>query len=128
MRNFRELEVWNIGVEIAEKVYELAAKLPAEEKFGLKSQLQRSAVSIPSNIAEGCSRDSNAEFKRYLQIAIGSSYELETQLILTRNLRLLNAGSVEVILERVSQEQRKLNSFIGKVRAQQPNSKYPLST
>ena len=82
MRNFKELTVWKSGMDIVKKVYILANLLPDTEMYGLKTQMQRAAISIPSNIAEGCSRHSDVEFKRFLEIAIGSSFELETQLIL----------------------------------------------
>ncbi len=67
----------------------LAERLPVEEKYGLRSQICRSAVSIPSNIAEGCSRNSQIDFKRFLEIALGSSFELETQLIIIEELSLI---------------------------------------
>ncbi len=81
MRDFRTLNIWQGGIAIVKQVYRLAESLPVEEKYGLRSQICRSAVSIPSNIAEGCSRSSQIDFKRFLEIALGSSFELETQLI-----------------------------------------------
>lgn len=78
MRDFRKLEIWNKGIAIVKTVYAFTADLPKSEKYGLISQMQRCAVSIPSNIAEGCSRNSEIEYKRYLEIAIGSAFELET--------------------------------------------------
>jgi four helix bundle protein len=78
MRDFRKLTIWEEGKNIVKQVYQLSFSLPKEEMYGLKSQIQRASVSIPSNIAEGCSRSSDMEFKRYLEIAIGSSFELET--------------------------------------------------
>ena len=71
MRDFKKLEIWKNGITIVKHVYSLVQKLPSEEKFGLKSQLSRAAVSVPSNIAEGCSRNSEVEFKRFLEIAQG---------------------------------------------------------
>ena len=76
MRNFRNLEIWTRGIELVKEIYKLTSKFPSNEKFGLISQMQRASVSIPSNIAEGCSRNSDVEFKRFLEIAIGSSFEL----------------------------------------------------
>ena len=84
MRNFRTLNIWQEGIAIVKQVYRLAELLPVEEKYGLRSQICRSVVSIPSNIAEGCSRNSQIDFKRFLEIALGSSFELETQLIIIR--------------------------------------------
>ena len=80
MRNFRELKIWQKGIDIVVEIYVLTALLPAEEKYGLKSQLQRAVISIPSNIAEGCSRESDPDFKKFLEYAIGSAFEIETSL------------------------------------------------
>ena len=79
MRNFRILQIWQKGVQLVKEMYKLSALLPDVEKYGLKSQICRAAVSIPSNIAEGCSRHSAIDYKRFLKIAGGSSFELETQ-------------------------------------------------
>ncbi len=75
MRNFRNFKIWEEGIAIVTQVYKLSKSLPSEEKYGLRSQICRSAVSIPSNIAEGCSRNSETDFKRFLEIALGSSFE-----------------------------------------------------
>lgn len=85
MRNFRKFEIWKQGIELVKLIYEVVKLLPKEENFGLKSQLSRAVVSVPSNIAEGCSRNSEIEFKRFLEIALGSLFEVETQLIIIRN-------------------------------------------
>ena len=85
MRNFRTLNIWQEGIAIVKQIYRLAEWLPVEEKYGLKSQICRSAVSILSNITEGCSRNSQIDFKRFLEIALGSSFELETQLLSLKN-------------------------------------------
>ncbi len=78
MRNFRELDVWSLGFALAKDVYDLLDNFPKTEKFGLVAQMSRSAVPISSNIAEECSRDSQKDFSRFLQIVLGSSFELET--------------------------------------------------
>ena len=78
MRNFRDLEVWQASVLLVKKIYLITAKFPNDEKFGLTSQINRAAISIPSNIAEGCSRTSQKDFSRFLQISLGSAFELET--------------------------------------------------
>ncbi|MDZ7605515.1 MAG: four helix bundle protein [Cyclobacteriaceae bacterium] len=93
-RNFRELNVWIESMEIAKSVYGLISELPEYEKFGLHSQLAKAAVSVPSNIAEGCGKSSNKDFKRFLEISLGSSYELETQLILASGIHGLPAAPV----------------------------------
>lgn len=84
--NFRELTIWKEAMEVVKMVYELTSKLPDSEKFGLISQMQRSAVSIPSNIAEGSGRVSDKELMYFLNVAISSSYELETQILLLEEL------------------------------------------
>ena len=86
VHNFRELNIWKDSLQFVKKVYVLTSGLPKDEKFGLISQINRSAVSIPSNIAEGSGRTSEKEFLHFLNIAISSSYELETQLILVEEL------------------------------------------
>lgn len=95
--NFRELKIWKASMSFVESIYELTRKLPEEERFGLISQMRRSAISIPSNISEGAGRSSNKEFSHFLNIAISSSYELETQMILST--RLYNVQSEELLNE-----------------------------
>ena len=92
--SYRDLTVWQRAMELVELVYKLTATLPREETYGLASQLQRSFVSVPSNIAEGHARESTKEYLRYLLIARGSMAELETQLILCARLRLLHQDDV----------------------------------
>ena len=89
MRNFRSLNIWKDGIVLVKRIYKLTDCVPYEEKYGLKSQMCRAVVSIPSNIAEGCSRNSETEFKRFLEIAIGSAFELETQLIILSELKFI---------------------------------------
>lgn len=84
MKNFRKLTVWQKGIEVVQMTYQLTKLLPINERFGLVSQMNRASVSIPSNIAEGCSRDSEKVFKNYLEISLGSAFELETQLEIVR--------------------------------------------
>lgn len=104
--NFRKLEIWRLSMELVKQVYALSKNLPESEKFGLISQVQRCAISIPSNIAEGSGRTSNKEFNHFLKIAISSSYELETQLILANELY-----SIEI--EEVSNDLRNIQNMIG---------------
>lgn len=115
MRDFRKLNVWIQGIEIVTQIYKLSEQLPDTEKFGLKSQIQRAAVSIPSHIAEGASRNSEVEFKRFLEIAIGSSFELETQLLIIENLTMINSDVLKDIFILISSEQKMINSLISKI-------------
>lgn len=89
MNNFKKLKVWQKSVEFAVFVYSCTKKFPTEEKYGLSSQINRCAVSIASNIAEGCGRNSEKEFSHFLAISKGSSYELETQLIIANKIGIL---------------------------------------
>ena len=86
MRDFKKLDIWKNGIELVKQIYALYEKLPSEEKFGLKSQMTRACISVPSNIAEGCSRNSEVEFNRFLEIAMGSLFEVETQLTIAQEL------------------------------------------
>jgi four helix bundle protein len=90
MNNFRDLKVWHKGLDLALEVYRISGYLPDTEKFNLISQMQRAAVSIPSNIAEGCGRHSDASFRNFLSNALGSAYELETQCIIGNKLGYIN--------------------------------------
>jgi len=93
-----DLDVWKSGMEMAKKVYEITEKFPKKEIFGLTSQMRRCAVSIPSNIAEGAGRGSDADFSRFLIIARGSLCELETQYLLSKQLGFI-PDSADMLLE-----------------------------
>ena len=94
---YKKLNIWTIGIEIVNEIYEITEKFPKEEIFGLTSQIRRSAVSIPSNIAEGSQRTSNKEFANFILIAKGSLAELQTQLLIAKNLQYLNNDKFEQI-------------------------------
>ncbi len=98
MNKYQDLKIWNKAMELVEKIYLLMKLLPDDEKFGLISQIKRCCVSIPSNIAEGAGRNSSKEFKHFLSIANGSTTELETQILLTNRLSLVNKDKTEEIL------------------------------
>jgi len=109
MHNFKELNIWQKSIDLVEEVYSLTKNLPDSEKFGLVSQLNRSSVSISSNIAEGSGRNSNKDFVRFLNIALGSSYELETQLILVN--RLFKNHETKNIIEQLNEIQKMIRGF-----------------
>jgi len=115
MRNFRDLTIWQDAVLFAKSIYALCESLPSSEKYGLTSQLCRAAVSIPSNIAEGCSRAGEKDFKHFLEIAIGSAFELETQLIIVAEIGFVKKTTVEERLTELHTLQAKINAFIGKI-------------
>jgi four helix bundle protein len=116
MRNFRELEIWKKAKQIVVDVYMYSAAFPKEEIYGLTSQIRRASVSIPSNIAEGASRSSDKDFVRFLQIALGSSYELETQLNLSYDLKFEGSGNLSKLLSDLESLQKMINSFIQSVK------------
>ncbi|NQU52513.1 MAG: four helix bundle protein [Bacteroidetes bacterium] len=93
MNNFRELNVWQKAMNLVTQIYKSTKYFPKEEQFGLTNQIRRCAVSIPSNIAEGAGRDSSKDFNRFLSIALGSSFELETQLIISKELEYISIES-----------------------------------
>ncbi|SFU65094.1 four helix bundle protein [Pustulibacterium marinum] len=99
MHKVEDLKIWKKSIELVKEVYLLTAQLPIDEKFGLTSQLKRSAVSISSNIAEGAGRNTNNEFKHFLGIANGSAYELQTQLILAIELNLISKKHVKPVVD-----------------------------
>lgn len=106
-----------MGRTISINIYKVTSEMPKEEVYGLTSQMRRAAISIPSNIAEGCSRNSNKEFTRFLEIAIGSSFELETQLMISVDLDFLKTDKVEPLISEISTLQIKINAFIKSVKS-----------
>lgn len=116
MRNYRELEIWKNGISIVEKIYAISAKLPSDERFGLRNQINRASISIPSNIAEGCSRNSEIEFKRFLEIAMGSLFEVETQLTICERLGFCDKSDLSDILQLLNTEAKMINSLISKIK------------
>jgi len=108
MAGYRDLKVWQLGMEITREVYKLTSGFPKTELYGLTSQIRRSAVSIPSNIAEGHSRDSRRELARFVSIAKGSLAELETQLLIARELEYGDENSIDILLKLAEQEGRML--------------------
>lgn len=112
MRNFRELEIWKESVSLAKVIYDLMKVMPEEEKYGLTLQIKKCIVSVPSNIAEGCAKTSDKDFARFLEISLGSSFELETQLILCFDFDYISEDSFLAILPRLQLIQKKIASFV----------------
>ncbi len=112
IRSYRDLEVWQRGVDLVELIYKLTPSFPSEEKFGLTAQIRRAAVSIPSNIAEGWGRDSTKEYVRFVRIARSSLFEVETQLIIAHRLGYLNEDELKTSLQETEVESRMLLSLI----------------
>lgn len=109
--------IWAEAMDLVIKIYKIVKLLPKEEEYGLKSQIKRAAVSIPSNIAEGCSRTSQKEFKHYLEISLGSAFEVETNIILAQRLSMISESDLSATLEVLQILQRRINALIIKVKA-----------
>lgn len=106
MHNLKELNIWKKAIALAQKVYKATKKLPKEEKFGLTSQMRRASVSVPSNIAEGAGRNSDKEFIHFLGIANGSSYELQTQVIIASELNFFDKETTDILLKSIEEIQK----------------------
>ena len=117
MKNFRELKVWEKAHRLALAIYRATANFPKDELYGLTSQMRRASVSIPTNIAEGCGRASDAEFARFAQIAMGSASELEYLVLLVRDLQLLKAEDHDQLTSSVTEIKRMLTALIQKLKA-----------
>ena len=112
MHDFQKLDVWHLAMDLAAQTYDATSRYPADERFGLRSQMRRAAISVPSNIAEGCSRPTEADFRRYLIIARGSAGELETQILLSKRLGLLDPSAGKVVHQTVQRCQAMLARLI----------------
>lgn len=116
MRDHKKLRAFELADEVALLAYEATASFPREELFGLTSQIRRSAVSVPSNIVEGCSRDSSADFLRFLYIAFGSLRELNYQLNLAMRLGFLKSDMASKVEDKVKEAEKVLNGLLRSIR------------
>lgn len=117
MRNFRELKVWEKSHYLTLSLYKTTSEFPQSEKYGLTSQIRRSAASIPANIAEGCVYNSDAQFARFLQNALGSASELEYHLLLAKYLTYFSKENYENLNQNTTEVKRMLTAFLKKLRA-----------
>jgi four helix bundle protein len=115
IRSYKDLIIWQRGMDLVVSVYGKTAKLPSTEQFGLTAQMRRSAVSIPSNIAEGWGRQATGEYRRYLSFARGSLLELETQMLLCERLSYLSATEVRLPLKEIAELSKMLGSLISEL-------------
>ena len=115
MHNFKKLDIWIKSMDLASEIYLLTNSFPSIERFSLISQMQRSAVSIPSNIAEGSAKSSNKDFSRFLEMSIGSSFELETQLILATKLNYLESEVSISTQSKINELQKMIIGFKNKL-------------
>jgi four helix bundle protein len=118
MKDFRELKVWQKAHDLTLETYRATKAFPTEERFGLTAQVRRSAASIAANIAEGCGRDGDPEFARFLSIAMGSASETEYHLLLARDLGLIPAADYDRLVGIVQEVKRMLTALIRKLRAE----------
>ncbi len=109
--NFKNLKVWQKAVDLAVNVYELTKHFPSEERFGITSQMRRSSVSIPSNIAEGTARNSSKSFSNCLDISLGESFELETQSIIANRVGILSQENFDALSTNISEVQKMIIGF-----------------
>ncbi len=119
MQDFRNLKVWEKGHQLTLKVYQVTSSFPKSELYGLTSQLRRACASIPANIAEGCCRNGDAEFKRFLQIAMSSASEAEYHLLLSRDLGYLKNQDYEYLSRDFVEVKQMLTSFIKRLKAEE---------
>ena len=118
MKDFRKQKVWQKSHRLTLDIYKATGNFPREELYGLTNQIRRSCASIPANIAEGCGRDSEADFSRFLQIAMGSATELEYHLLLSHDLGILNGIDYENLSRETIEVKQMLTSFIKKLKAE----------
>ena len=116
MRNFKELKIWQKGFKIAVDCFRLVSTFPKEEKYGISSQITRAAVSVPSNIAEGSSRSSEKDYNRLIEHALGSSFELETQLLTAEAINYGDKDLRNQIIKDLDEEQKMQISFMTKLK------------
>jgi four helix bundle protein len=111
MHRFKELEIWKRSRLFCSEIYKITAGFSESEKFGLTNQLRRASVSLPSNIAEGSSRQSNKDFSRFLEITLGSAYEMETQLLIVFDLKFISEKELETINNELQEIVKMISKF-----------------
>ena len=115
MHNYKELNIWKRAIKLAVEVYKVSSSLPADERYGLTSQIKRAAVSIASNIAEGAGRNTDGEFVQFLGIANGSSFELTTQLMIAIELGLVKEDEALLLLNESDELQKMLYTLMNNI-------------
>lgn len=123
MRNFKELDIWKESRSLVASTYILMRLMPDDEKFGLTSQMKRSVISIPSNIAEGCAKSSDKDLCRFLEISLGSCFELETQLMLCSDINYLDENAITKQIESIQILEKRIASFLSYLR-NKPNTQH----
>lgn len=112
VKTHRDLQIWQKSMDLVTIIYDETDLFPNSEKFGLRSQIRRASVSVPANIAEGFGRRSNGDFKRFLNISLGSLFELQTEIEIAKNLGILNESKFEELYDYTREVERMMSSFI----------------
>ena len=123
MRDFRNYQVWKDAISLVTDIYNLLSFFPMYERYALSDQIRRSAISIASNIAEGAARESKKDFSHFLQISVGSAFELETQLIIANNLNYISKDQLANILNKLVFIEKRINKLILVLRNDFPTTK-----
>jgi len=110
--SYKDLLIWQKGIQLVKEIYLICKDLPKNEVFGLQSQMKRAAISIPSNIAEGYGRNYTQNYIQFIKIARGSLLELETQIIISKELNLISEDTFDKIINLITEENKMLNAFI----------------
>lgn len=116
IKSFKELDVWKKGIEIVDLVYEITNKFPEQERYGLTAHMQRTAISVPSNIAEGFARQHTKEYLQFCYVALGSCAELETQTIIAKRRNYVSGENLHTLEEYLDHESRMLMNLIKRLR------------
>lgn len=120
MHNYKNLHIWQEGINLARKIYEVTGNFPANEKYGIVSQMTRAAVSIPSNIAEGAGRNSNKDFANFLSIAIGSIFELHTQMTICEQIGYINEETTKQLEQQIYTLQQQITTYKQRIEGSAP--------
>ena len=116
INSYRDLLIWQKSMTLVTEIYKITSSFPKEEIYGITSQIRRSSVSVPSNIAEGYGRNSTGDYKRFLHISLGSLYELQTQIEICFRLKYLNNESFSILKVQTNELERMMNSLISKIK------------
>ena len=112
MHNYKELEIWKASVKFCPKIYKITATFPDSERFGLISQLTRAVISVPSKIAESSAKSSDKHFLIFLETSLGSCYEIETQLLVSKDLNYIKVNDYEIVIEELSSIVKMIINFM----------------
>lgn len=115
MKDFKKLTIWQKGMDLVDRIYDLSLLFPSDEKFGIRTQLTRAAVSIPLNVSEGSARSSEKDYRRFLEMSLGSAFEVETLLIVVQRRKWIVDDLIGGLLKEIDEEQKMLAAFIKKL-------------